>query len=55
MWLRCGQGVLGTVLVLYCVRYQCFLLWENCDDAKEREDFWKIVCESGTEVLSNAI
>ena len=24
------------------------VLWENCDDAKARREFWQMVCESGT-------
>ena len=24
------------------------VLWENCDDAKARNDFWEMACESGT-------
>ena len=31
------------------------VLWENCDDSKAREDFWKIVCESGTAEFAKAI
>lgn len=31
------------------------VLWENCDDAKEREDFWKMVCESGTAEFAKAV
>ena len=31
------------------------VLWENCDDSKAREDFWKIVCESGTAEFAKAV
>ena len=31
------------------------VLWENCDDAKEREDFWRMVCESGTAEFAKAV
>ena len=31
------------------------VLWEKCDDAKEREDFWKMVCESGTAKFAKAV
>ena len=31
------------------------VLWENCDDAKEREDFWKMACESGTAEFAKAV
>ena len=31
------------------------VLWENCDDAKEREAFWKMVCESGTVEFAKAV
>lgn len=31
------------------------VLWENCDDAKARKDFWKMVCESGTIEFTKAI
>ena len=31
------------------------VLWENCDNAKEREDFWKMVCESGTTEFAKAV
>lgn len=31
------------------------VLWENCDDAKEREDFWRLVCESGTAEFAKAV
>lgn len=31
------------------------VLWENCDDAKARKDFWKMVCKSGTTEFTKAI
>ena len=31
------------------------VLWKNCDDAKARKDFWKMVCESGTTEFTKAI
>ena len=31
------------------------VLWENCDDAKERKSFWKMVCESRTEKFAKAV
>ena len=31
------------------------VLWENCDDAKERKSFWKMVCESKTEEFAKAV
>ena len=31
------------------------ILWEHCDDAKVRKDFWKMVCESGTEKFTAAV
>lgn len=31
------------------------VLWENCDDAEARKDFWKMVCESGTTEFTKAI
>ena len=31
------------------------VLWENCDDAKVRKDFWEMVCESGTTEFAKAV
>ena len=31
------------------------VLWENCDDAKARKDFWQMVCESGTAEFAKAM
>lgn len=31
------------------------VLWENCDDAKARKDFWEMVCESGTAEFAKAM
>ena len=31
------------------------VLWEHCDDAKERAEFWKMVCESGTAEFAKAV
>ena len=31
------------------------VLWEHCDDIKEREEFWKMVCESGTAEFAKAV
>lgn len=31
------------------------VLWENCDNAKEREDFWRMVCGSGTAEFAKAV
>ena len=31
------------------------VLWENCDDAKERNEFWKMACESGAAEFAKAI
>ena len=31
------------------------VLWENCDDMKERETFWSMVCESGTTEFTKAV
>lgn len=31
------------------------VLWNNCDEAKEREDFWKMAVESGTEEFAAAL
>ena len=31
------------------------VLWEQCNDAKARQDFWKLVCESGTVKFAKAV
>ena len=31
------------------------VLWENCADAKEREEFWSMACESGTAEFAKAV
>lgn len=31
------------------------VLWEHCDDEKERETFWSLVCESGMEEFTKAM
>ena len=31
------------------------VLWERCDDAKERETFWKLACESGASEFAKAV
>lgn len=31
------------------------VLWENCDDPKERREFWKMACESGTAGFAAAV
>ncbi len=31
------------------------VLWENCNDAKARKDFWEMVCESGTAEFAKAM
>ena len=31
------------------------VLWEHCNDTKEREAFWKLVCESGTLEFAKAV
>lgn len=31
------------------------VLWEHCHDAKVREDFWKMACESGTAEFAKAL
>ena len=31
------------------------VLWEHCDDAKEREAFWKLACERGTAEFAKAV
>lgn len=31
------------------------VLWEQCDDVKARNDFWKLVCESGTADFAEAV
>lgn len=31
------------------------VLWENCDDPKERKEFWKMSCESGTAEFAGAV
>lgn len=31
------------------------VLWENCEDKKARNDFWKMVCESGTVEFAKAM
>lgn len=31
------------------------VLWEHCDDAKERETFWKLACESGASEFAKAV
>lgn len=31
------------------------VLWENCDDAEARKDFWEMVCESGTMEFTRAM
>lgn len=31
------------------------VLWEHCDDPKERKEFWKMACESGTAGFAGAV
>lgn len=31
------------------------VMWEQCDDEKARNDFWKMVCESGTGAFAEAV
>ena len=31
------------------------MLWESCDEAKVRREFWKMACESGTAKFAAAV